>query len=172
MIRILIADGHKKFSEALCKILSTDPLLEVVGISSSSAAAVPMARTEHADIIFIDSNGHPLESVEATKKILAGTHAKVIALSTYTDPIYAGNMLMAGARGYITKNSPAAEIIEAVKEVAAGHLYLCNESKGLVKPVLIPVAPQRKPMRVIRDTTRDLIKTVEMHWHHIFKIAN
>src|ERR1700712_1610248 len=125
MIRILIADGHKIFGEILCKILSADPLLEVVGISRSSAAAVPMVRAEHADIIFIDSNGHPLESVEATKKILAGTHAKVIALSTYTDPIYAGNMLAAGARGYITKNSPAAEIIKAVKEVAAGHLYLC-----------------------------------------------
>ena len=172
MIRIVIADGHKMFSEALRKILSKDLELEVVGICNNAASAFAVVKSEHADIVFIDGNGHPLETVEATQKILSGTHAKVIALSTYTDPIYAGKMLEAGARAYITKNSPAAEIINAVKEVAAGNSYLCNESKGLVKPILIPVAPQRKPMRVIKDTTIGLIKTVEMHWQHIFKIAN
>jgi DNA-binding NarL/FixJ family response regulator len=82
----------------------------------------------------MDINMAPVNGIEATKAIREfSTQIKVIGISVHTDLPYLNALMLAGANGYVTKNSPAEEMIKAILLVVEGEKYFCKEIADIQK---------------------------------------
>jgi DNA-binding NarL/FixJ family response regulator len=109
-------------------LLQRDERLQVIGECASGEEAIKTAKTEHLDIMLMDINMYPMNGLEATKEIIRlNPDIKVIGVSINNQPSYAKNMLLAGAKGYVTKNSSREEMIQAIIQVHSGNTFICKE---------------------------------------------
>jgi two-component system invasion response regulator UvrY len=132
-ITILIVDDHILIREAWRQLLNGDPRYTVVGDCSSGEAAFELTGQFHPDIILMDINLQGLGGLEATPVIhKAYPESKIIGLSGYAEVCYVKTMIKAGAMGYVTKSSGAAELFKAIDEVYNNRKYICDEIKNLL----------------------------------------
>ena len=131
-IRVLLADDHKPFREALRNMLQRDPDIEVAGEAGDGIRAVELARSLLPDVVVMDIRMPRLNGIEAIAQLLA-VHppVKVIVLSVNSERIFASEMLAAGARGYVTK-SDAEELPRAIRAVLNNLEYLSLEVAATV----------------------------------------
>jgi len=119
-ITVLIADDHRLFAEALEAILSAEPEIEVVGRARNGEEAVAQALELEPDVILMDIAMPVVDGVEATKRIRkeqAG--ACVLMLTGSNSRTDVARAREAGAAGYVTKDRIAAQLIQAIRELAA-----------------------------------------------------
>ena len=118
-LRVLIADDHRLFAEALEAILGTDERIEVVGQASDGGQAVELARELGPDVVLMDVSMPVLDGFEATREIRAGSDdVHVLMLTGSNSRADVDRARKAGAAGYVTKDRIAAELVEAILEVA------------------------------------------------------
>jgi DNA-binding NarL/FixJ family response regulator len=118
-IRVLIADDHKLFAEALQAILATDARIEVCGHARDGAEAVEMTERLDPDVILMDISMPVMDGVEATRQIRGGhSRACVLMLTGSNSRHDVDRSRQAGAAGYVTKDRIAAELIDAIVELA------------------------------------------------------
>jgi DNA-binding NarL/FixJ family response regulator len=118
-IRVLIADDHALYSEALTAILAADDRIEVAGTATDGAEAVDMARALRPDIVLMDIHMPVLDGIEATREIcraLPGMRVVVVTSSTAAETV--ARARGAGAVGYLTKDCSARELVSAIVGVA------------------------------------------------------
>lgn len=133
-IRVIIADDHALLRETWKTLLQQDPSFSVIAECVNGAEAIEAAQIYKPDIILMDINMSPVNGIEATAEITRTMPGiKIIGISIKNQPSYARNMLNAGAKGYITKNSSLEEILEGIKQVAKGETYICREIKSQMK---------------------------------------
>ena len=131
MIRIILTDDHQLVRETWKFLIETDPLLKVIAQCSSGAEAIDAVVLLNPDIVLMDINMYPMNGFDATVEILKRNPlTKIIGVSVNNQVSYARNMLEAGARGYVTKNSSREEMILAIKTVYAGNIYICEEIRN------------------------------------------
>jgi DNA-binding NarL/FixJ family response regulator len=124
-IRILLADDHAVVRTGFKMILSAEPEMEIVGEAGNGREAVDLAGELHPDVVVMDVAMPELNGIEATRRLTAADpHARVLALSMHKDSVYVREILRAGARGYLLKDSGPADLVAAVRAVAAGEGYL------------------------------------------------
>jgi DNA-binding NarL/FixJ family response regulator len=117
-IRVLIADDHRLFAEALEAILQTDERIEVIGQASDGRVAVDLARELRPDVILMDISMPVLDGIEAARELGDSDATAVLMLTGSNSPSDVDRARQAGARGYVTKDRIAAELIDAIVEVA------------------------------------------------------
>jgi DNA-binding NarL/FixJ family response regulator len=118
--RVLLADDEALFVEALGLMLARDERIEVVGWARDGEEAVRLAETLEPDVVLMDIAIPVMDGVEASKRIRAANSNVHVLLLTGGDGD--ANMAKAqetGATGFITKNQAAAELTEAITEIAA-----------------------------------------------------
>ncbi len=114
-IRVLIADDHRLFAEALEAILSTDERLEIVGKAANGEEAVGLAVALKPDVILMDIAMPKLDGVEAVRLIRAKRPAAVILMLTGSNSHNdIDRSRVSGAAGYVTKDLIASELIQAI----------------------------------------------------------
>jgi two-component system, NarL family, nitrate/nitrite response regulator NarL len=119
-IRVLIADDHRLFGQALEAILATDDRLEVVGHAGDGSEAVQLALAVKPEVILMDISMPIMDGFQATKQIRKQRpHARVLMLTGSNSRIDVDRAREAGAAGYVTKDRIAAELIDAILEVAS-----------------------------------------------------
>jgi DNA-binding NarL/FixJ family response regulator len=119
-IRVLIADDHRLFGQALEAILATDDRLEVVGHAGDGSEAVQLALAVKPEVILMDISMPIMDGFQATKQIRKQRpHARVLMLTGSNSRIDVDRARKAGAAGYVTKDRIAAELIDAILEVAS-----------------------------------------------------
>jgi DNA-binding NarL/FixJ family response regulator len=124
-IRILLADDHAVVRQGFKMILAAEPDMEIVGEAGNGREAVQLAEELRPDIVVMDVAMPELNGIEATRRLTASSpHARVVALSMHKDSVYVREILRAGARGYLLKDSPAPDLLAAVRAVASGEGYL------------------------------------------------
>jgi DNA-binding NarL/FixJ family response regulator len=124
-IRILLADDHAVVRQGFKMILSAQPDMEVVGEAANGREAVELAEQVKPDIVLTDVAMPELNGIEATRRLLASLpHSRVIALSMHKDSVYVREVLRAGARGYLLKDSGAEDLVSAIRAVAKGESWL------------------------------------------------
>ena len=122
-VRVLIADDHRLFAEALEAILATDERIEVIGQASDGGAAVELAKRLAPDVVLMDVSMPVLDGFEATREIRAtsdDTH--VLMLTGSNSQADVDRSREVGASGYVTKDRIASELVAAIVEVARRRL--------------------------------------------------
>ena len=120
-IRVLIVDDHALFRDGLRAVLEHQEDMSLVGEASDAGSAIRLAAELRPDVILMDLQLLGRSGVEATRDIRASQPAvKVIALSMYHDAGTVDAMIQAGAQGYVLKEARAAELMAAIRAVAAG----------------------------------------------------
>jgi len=133
-IRVLLADDHAVVRRGFRMILDSQPDLEVVGEVANGREAVVEAEKLQPDVIVMDVTMPELNGIEATRRIAEiAPRARVLALSMHKDAVYVREILRAGAKGYLLKDSEEGDLIAAVRSVARGEGFL---SPGISEAVL------------------------------------
>jgi two-component system, NarL family, response regulator NreC len=124
-IRILLADDHAVVRRGFQMILAEQADMEIVGEAGNGREALELAAKLKPDVVVMDVAMPELNGIEATRRMAENApHARVLALSMHKDSVYVREILRAGARGYLLKDSVAADLVSAVRAIAAGEGYL------------------------------------------------
>jgi DNA-binding NarL/FixJ family response regulator len=124
-IRVLLTDDHTLFRQGIRTLLSAEPDLEVVGEAANAFDAVTTARQLRPDVVLMDIGMNGMSSFEATRQIRKERpETKVVFLSMYDDEDYLAECVDIGASGYVLKDSPAEQLVTAIREVQRGGSYL------------------------------------------------
>jgi two-component system response regulator NreC len=124
-IRILITDDHTLFRQGIKTLLGAESDLDIVGEAANGAEAVEKVSELRPDIVLMDIGMPGLSSFEATRQIKkARPDTKVLFLTMYDDEDYLVQCMEVGASGYVLKDSPAQQLLAAIRDVYRGGSYL------------------------------------------------
>ncbi|HLJ89622.1 MAG TPA: response regulator transcription factor [Candidatus Angelobacter sp.] len=143
-IRVLIADDYPVVREGLASVVNRQPDMQVVAEAQDGRAAVEQFLLHRPDVALLDLRMPHLDGVAALQEILAQVpEARIILLSACEgdENIYQG--LRAGAKGYLVKDSPVAELLESVRKVHSGLTYI------------LPTIAAKLALRITRPTLSD-----------------
>lgn len=160
MIRVLVADDHGVLRDGLCRLLETDPQVRVVGAARDGHEAVAQAATTRPQVVLMDVSMPKMGGIDAARAIVGNApETAVVILSMHSADATVREALEAGARGYILKESAGAEVLQAVRAVAAGGRYLgqgiasAQGSEGhrgdSVDPTARLTASERRVLRLV-----------------------
>ena len=127
-VRCLIADDQAMVREGFAAVLTAQPGLQVVGQAADGADAVRQAQHLHPDVVLMDVRMPVMDGLAATRQILRAAagpqRPRVLMLTTFDLDDYVYQALRAGASGFLLKDATAAELVHAVRVVAAGGALL------------------------------------------------
>lgn len=145
-IRVMLADDHQVLRAGLRAVLSSAKDMTVVAEASSGREAIAIAARVHPDVIVMDLAMDDIDGIAATRQITASEpHPRVLVLTMHDEAEYLAEALKAGAAGYLVKSAAHEELVDAVRTVAYGDVY--------VRPVAGHVLAQR--LRNTDRATRD-----------------
>ena len=129
MISCLIADDQAMVREGFGALLAAQPGIAVAGLAADGAEAVRLARQTRPDVVLMDVRMPVLDGLQATRELLSGPSdpsdaPRILMLTTFDLDEYVYEALRAGASGFLLKDAPAAELVHAVRVVAAGDALL------------------------------------------------
>jgi two-component system response regulator NreC len=145
-VRLLLADDHVVMRTGLRALLERQSSLEVVGETDNGREAVKLAESLKPDVIVMDVGMPLLNGIEATKAILSQQPVPapaVIILSMHADESYVMRALKAGARGYLLKDSAAADLISAIQAVAQGKSFFSPKVSHILAEDYVRVLRQK-----------------------------
>jgi len=124
-IHILVADDQPLVRAGIRRVIESDPTLTVVGEAADGHEAVALVRAFHPDVVLMDIRMPILDGIEATRRVVEhGTTARVIMLTTFGHDEYVLGALRAGASGFVLKEAPPEEILDAIHVVARGDALI------------------------------------------------
>jgi DNA-binding NarL/FixJ family response regulator len=132
-MRILLADDHQIVREGLRSLLQQHDDMEVIAEARDGRGAVQLAHELRPDVVVMDVGMPGLNGIEATRQITSQEpHARIVALSMHSDRRFMGEMLKAGAKGYLLKDGAFEELATAIRSVVANKVYLSPRIANVV----------------------------------------
>jgi len=146
-IRVLLVDDQPLLRTGFRMILSSEPDLTIVGEAADGAAGVEAARKLRPDVVLMDIRMPGMDGIQATR-VLAGpgveNPTKVLILTTFGLDEYVVEALRAGASGFLLKDAPPEDLVEAIRIVAAGEALL---APSITRRLLDRIASRLPPAR-------------------------
>ncbi len=190
-IRVMLADDHAVVRNGFRHILAAEWDIEVVGEASNGREAVDLAATLQPDVVVMDVTMPELNGIEATRRILKDSpRTRILALSMHKDSVYVREILRAGARGYLLKDSSQQDFLAAVRAVSVGKGWLSPEvsdavlddyRKHVTNPIDLLSSREREVLQMIAEskTNKEIatalhlsVYTVEAHRGRIMEKLN
>ncbi len=188
--RILIVDDHPVFRQGIVGLLSTEKDMQVCGTAESAPAALEAMRTLKPTLAILDISLNGTNGIELVKLMKAELpRLPILILSMHDETFYALRALRAGAKGYVMKSQPAAQVLAAVRKVLAGDVYVSPRFSeklvfkaiqsldgGMGSPVdqlsdreleVLNLLGKGFGTRVIAENLHLSVKTIETHRAHI-----
>ena len=124
-IRVILVDDTRMFRDGLRLVIDLEEDMTVVGVASDGAEGVELALVEQPDVVLMDIRMPNMDGVEATRRFIqALPQTHVIVCTTYSDDDYIFDALKAGAVGYLLKDMPATELINAIRAAQEGGVLI------------------------------------------------
>jgi two-component system, NarL family, invasion response regulator UvrY len=189
-IQILIVEDHQLVREIWTQMLGEEPGFTVVAATGSGEEALSLATTLKQDIMLTDISMTPMSGIELTQRISKSSPAvKVIGLSMHCHTSYVRQMLRAGAKGYVSKNSSREEMVDAIQKVHSGGSYLCREVRDVLAIEELSDKDKEPHLGILSSREMEIVtmvcdgysskemaeklnisfRTVEVHRHNILK---
>ena len=176
-IRLFLVDDHPLVREGLVARLESVADIEVVGEAGDAATALESIGRLQPQVVLTDIGMKGVNGIELTRTLLARQPGLIVlVLSMYDNAEYAQQAMAAGARGYVLKDSPSAEILAAIRTVAAGGTYLSPAlAQRLFRPAVARVQLSEREQQILvllgqgqssKQIARSLdigVRTVETH---------
>lgn len=122
-VRVVVADDHPAMRSGIRALLESSGRIAVVAEAGSGEEALACVREHQPDVLIVDIEMGETSGVDVARRVQeSGVPTRVLALSAYDDPAYVQGLMEAGASGYLTKEKPAALIVEAVVAVSRGEV--------------------------------------------------
>ncbi|MCQ2586742.1 MAG: response regulator transcription factor [Treponema sp.] len=133
--KVIIIDDHPLFSRGLSQLIETQKEYKVIGMAKDRMEALSLLDNIKPDLAIVDLNLGQEDGLELIKDILAlKPETKILVLSMHDERFYAERALKAGAKGYIMKEEAETQVINAIKTVTSGDIYLSeNEKKRIAE---------------------------------------
>ena len=189
--RILLVDDHAVVRQGFKMILGAQADMEIVGEAANGREAVELGAQLNPDIVVMDVAMPELNGIEATRRLIAANpHVRVIALSMHKDSVYVREILRAGARGYLLKDSGADDLVKAIRAVAGGESYLSpavsnavldDYRKHVTNPIDLLTSREREVLQMLAEgkTNKEIavvlnlsVYTVDAHRGRIMEKLN
>jgi DNA-binding NarL/FixJ family response regulator len=162
VIRVLIVDDHAVVRSGLRLLLDSEEDIQVVGEAGTAREAVFEARASKPDVILMDVVMPGGSGIDATPQLLhEEPDIKVLVLSMQDDPSYVRQAFDAGASGYVLKEAVDAEVVAAVREVAAGNQYV-NPALGARLVAAESEARRRADADPLSDREREVLRLLAL----------
>ena len=156
MIRVLLVDDEELVRTGLRMILDAEPDLTVVGDAADGIDALARMRELSPDVVLMDIRMPRMDGLEATRRMVAQSDAKVVVLTTFDldEHVYAA--LAAGASGFLLKDAPATQLVHAIRVAAGGDALLApSVTRRLIARFAEDHAPTARPQLPADLTPRE-----------------
>ena len=141
-VRILLADDHGILRAGLRNLLNAEPDFEVVGEAADGIQALEMAEQTDPDLILVDINMPNMGGIEMLQQLRAKQNAsKVLMLTVHEDDGLLKKAIRAGASGYLVKRAAESELINAIRTVMQGDMYIHPSMTRALLKDLVPAPP-------------------------------
>ena len=188
MPRIILADDHTVFVEALCKLMA--PRVEVVATVGDGRALLQIAPTLKPDVVVVDVAMPLLNGLDAGRELKKSLpNVKLIFLTMNEDPDLAVEAMKSGASGYLLKTSAGSELFSAIREALRGKTYVTPQiARGMEESFIrdprgakrdksltprqrevVQLLAEGKPMKVVADILRITPRTVAFHKYRVMQ---
>jgi DNA-binding NarL/FixJ family response regulator len=162
-LRVLLADDHAIVREGLKALINSQPDLVVVGEAADGPTAVALTAELDPDVVVMDISMPGLTGAQATTQLRAARpDRKVLVLTVHEDKGYMRLLLEAGAAGYVLKRAAAAELIQAIRAVAAGQTYLDPVLAGSVVDHLVRPAVAVGPSVDLSEREAEVMRLIAL----------
>ncbi len=126
--RVLVVDDHAIVRRGVIELIEQEPDLAVVGEASGGSAALKLLESEKPHIAIVDISLRDVSGIELIKDMkIHCKNIKILVLSMHDETFYAERVLHAGAQGYMTKSESADKLVEAIREILAGRVYVSSQ---------------------------------------------
>lgn len=133
MIKVLIADDQEIVCQGLKKILQSDPEIQVIATANNGQQALDMIAAKPPDLVLMDLQMPLMNGVQAIRRLrVSHPRLPVLVLTTYMDDKWLFDAIRSGASGYLMKDRPRQELIDAIKGTATGDAYIDPSVAGKV----------------------------------------
>ncbi|MGH8675067.1 MAG: response regulator, partial [Burkholderiales bacterium] len=163
MIRIILVDDHALVREGVSRLLEAQPDMRVVGSFGEGADAIRCAAREEPDVAIVDIAMPQANGIDIARQMRdASPDTQVLVLSMHSNPEYVRQALLAGALGYVAKESAGPVLVEAVRAVQAGRRYLCDSLGDEALHRYLQSTEKRDPLALLSAREREVLRhTVE-----------
>lgn len=157
-VRVLLADDHRLMREGTAALLAADERIEVVGMAGDGSEALALAQRRRPDVVLLDLNMPGMDGLQACARLRAGGGPEVLMLTVSEEEpdLYAA--LRVGAAGYLTKDVPPAELIEAVLAVARGEPRIAPAmASRMLAEMGRGTPPPEDPVALLSEREREVL---------------
>jgi DNA-binding NarL/FixJ family response regulator len=164
LIRVILADDHVVVRAGLRAVLGAAKDIEIIGEARNGREAVTMVERFQPDVVVMDLDMPDTDGVTATKEIVAkGLAARVLVLTMHAEEDYLVPLMEAGAAGYLVKSAADRELVDAVRAVAHGDVYVRPAAARVLAKNLTrkdPAAEERARFEKLTQREQDVLKYV------------
>lgn len=145
LIRVVLADDHDVVRAGLQAVLRTAKDMDVVGQASNAVEALALVDRFHPHVVVMDLSMNGMDGLTATKEIIEKKNgSRVLVLTMHSEKEYLVPALEAGATGYLVKNAADRELVDAVRAVANGDVYVSPSAARVLAKGLTSKDPHQK----------------------------
>jgi len=159
VIRIILIDDHALVREGVSRLLEAQPDMTVVGSFGEGREAIRFAAQEEPDVAIVDVAMPGESGIDIARQLHdASPDTHLLILSMYSNPEYVRQALLAGALGYVAKESAGAVLVEAVRRVQAGQRYFSEPLGQEALQRLLDDSGQRDPLELLSAREREVLR--------------
>lgn len=164
VIRVVLIDDHAVVRAGLKAVLGAAKDIDVVGEASNGREGLSLVERTHPDVVVMDLSMAEMDGITATKELVAkGEKAKILILTMHPEDTYLVPLLEAGASGYLVKSAADRELVDAVRALAHGDMYMQpSAARALAQGIKQKSAhsDERSKYEKLTERERDVLRYV------------
>jgi DNA-binding NarL/FixJ family response regulator len=159
--QILIVDDHPMMRDGLRQLIANEPDLEVCGEADDAPAALEMAEDCKPDIAVVDITLRSTNGLELIKDLkIRSPNTAVLALSMHDESLYAERVLRAGGRGYIMKQEGGKRIVEGIRRILGGGVFVSDNISARILNAFSGSAQKLSPVETLTDREFEVFQLI------------